>query len=104
MIVLYGTPRALLQIRTGSTVKGHGFRPLFSLQVWYVCCCFAPCLRPCLTRPRTHPLTHSFVHCTFFFIEVSPLLAGVGHARLLCHPAFCQATTAFATPYLATLS
>lgn len=51
---LYGTPRALLQLRPGSTIKRHAYPPLFSLQVRYVM--LLSCSLPQSLPP---PLTHS---------------------------------------------
>lgn len=56
MMPLYGTPRALLQIRAGSTLKEHSYISLFSVQVG-------------VTVVSTHILTPSLRYCLTLFVH-----------------------------------
>lgn len=69
MMPLYGTPRALLQLRAGTTLRGHSAFSLFYLQVGIIVAS---------SHTYTHYLTQRLL--TLFVHQ-----SGAGHSGLLCH-------------------
>lgn len=78
MMPLYGTPRALLQLRAGSTLRGHSYLSLFSLQVDII-----------VVLTHAYLLTQMFPH-SFCALMQYVYSSGAGHPSLLCHASFCQ--------------